>query len=178
MLVLFFFLLNFSSVSDFVVGLVSCQPDGLTYTSKASFYSGDTCHHKQPGMSADSEFHSKWRSPSSKRQKRDRETTAVNQEKLLPGDQTSLTVVASLPRFAHSDSSSVSVVVTWTSENMVRSNDRHSMHCGDVTLHFEQIINGSLNVKSGVDLKSTQHNIEAFRSVSIETKVREIVHEG
>lgn len=129
-------------------------------------------------MSADSEFHSKWRSPSSKRQKRDRETTAVNQEKLLPGDQTSLTVVASLPRFAHSDSSSVAVVVTWTSENMDRSNDRHSMHCGDVTLHFEQIINGSLNVKSGVDLKSTQHNIEAFRSVSIETKVREIVHEG
>ena len=126
----------------------------------------------------DSEVHSKWRSSSSKRQKRDRETTAVNQEKLLPGDQTSLTVVSSLPRFAHSDSSSVSVVVTWTSENMDRSTDRHSMHCGDVTLHFEQIINGSLNVNSGVDLKSTQHNIEAFRSVSVKTKVREIVHEG
>lgn len=126
----------------------------------------------------DYEVHSKWRSPSSKRQKRDCETTAVNQEKLLPGDQTSLTVVASLPRFTHSDSSSVSVVVTWTSENMDRSIDRHSMHCGDVTLHFEQILNGSLNVNSGVDLKSTQHDIEAFRSVSIETKVREIVHEG
>lgn len=126
----------------------------------------------------DYEVHSKWRSPSSKRQKRDCETTAVNQEKLLPGDQTSLTVVASLPRFTHSDSSSVSVVVTWTSENMDRSIDRHSMHCGDVTLHFDQILNGSLNVNSGVDLKSTQHDIEAFRSVSIETKVREIVHEG
>ena len=158
-----------------MLGLVSCQPKDILYSAKAAFC-GDNCrHHKQPEKSTSPEPHDDRHSPSAKRTKTGSTNTTVKQKQLLPGNQTRLTVVAFLPRFAYSNSCSLSVVVSWTSNHADGSIGRHSMHCGHVTLDTEQIVNGSLNVNSCLDHKSVQQDIMAFRSVSVETEVREIV---
>ena len=157
-------------MSDLTLGLVSCQPEDISYSSKTVFC-GNNQRRKQPENSKLS--HSQT-SPSSKRKKDNTAETTENFQQLLPGNQTRLTAVTPLPRFTFLDSYSMSVVVTWSSHHCDGSLSRHSMHCGHVTLHTEQVINGSLQVNRSLDHKSIQQDIAALRSVSIETEVIQI----
>ena len=157
-------------MSNLVLGLVSCRPNSVSYSSKTVFSSDDSHQLKQPGISRSSETDDYMKSPFTKKSRVDNSNSAVHQ-KLLPGNQTGLTAVSSLPRFTHSDSCSLSVVVTWTSHCVDGTFDQHSMHCGHVTLDTEQILNGSLKVNSCLDRKSVQQDIVALRSVSIKTEV-------
>ena len=79
--------------------------------------------------------------------------------------------MSSLPRFTCVDNCSKSVVVTWTSHFGDGSLDRHSMHCGYVTLFTDQIMAGRLRLNSNLHPKSIQQDIEALKAVSIKTEV-------
>lgn len=68
----------------------------------------------------------------------------------------------------------MSVVVTWTSHPSDGRFDRHSMHCGHMTLFTKQIMDGSVRINSSMDHKSIQQDIAALRSVSVETEVIEM----
>ena len=138
------------------------------YSSKTMFCGNVNNHRKQPGNSNLSQSEA---SPSSKRIKLGNEKPTVNVKQLLPGNQTRLTAVSSLPRFTCADNCSMSVVVTWTSHSSDGSLDYHSMHCGYITLFTEQIKDSTLRVSSNLDPKSIQQDIEALKSVSIETEV-------
>ena len=154
-------------MSDLTLGLVSCQPEDISYSSKTVFCSNNQ-HRKQP---ENSKFLHSQTSPPSKRKKDNTAKTTENFQQLLPGNQTRLTAVTSLPRFTCLDSYSMSVVVTWSSHHCDGSLNRHSMYCGHVTLLTEQIVKGSLQVNRSLDHKSIQQDIAALRSVSIETEV-------
>ena len=155
-------------MSDLTLGLVSCQSEDTLYSSKTTLCGNVNNHRKQPGNSNLSQSEA---SPSLKRIKLGNEKPTVNVEQLLPGNQTRLTAVSSLPRFTCADNCSMSVVVTWTSHSSDGSLDHHSMHCGYITLFTEQIMDGRLRVSSNLDPKSVQQDIEALKSVSIETEV-------
>ena len=157
-------------MSDLTLGLVSCQPEDISYSSKTVFC-GNNQHRKQL---KNSKLSPSQTSPPSKRKKDNTAKTTENFQQLLPGNQTRLTAVASLPRFTCLDSYSMSVVITWSSYHCDGSLGCHSMHCGHVKLLTEQIINGSLQVNRGLDQKSIQQDIAALRSVSIETEVIKI----
>ena len=159
---------HFSAVSDLTLGLVSCQSDEISYSSKTVICDNASHHRKQPGNPNLSQSQI---SPSLKRKRLGNANTDVNVKQLLPGNQTRLTAVSSLPRFTCVDNCSVSVVVTWTSHASDRSLDRHSMYCGNITLFTEQIMDGRLRVNSNLDPKSVQQDIEALKSVSIATEV-------
>ena len=155
-------------MSDLTLGLVSCQSEDTLYSSK-TILCGNVNHlRKQPGNSNLSQSQA---SPSLKRIKLGNAKTAVNVEQLLPGNHTRLTAVSSLPRFTCADNRSMSVVVTWTSHTSDGSLHHHSMHCGYITLFTEQIMDGRLKVSSNLDPKSIWQDIEALKSVSIETEV-------
>ena len=162
-------------MSDLKLGLVSCQPEGISYSSKTVFSTDNSRQLKQPGVSRSSETDNYMKSPFMKKSRVDNSNSAVHQ-KLFPGNQTRLTAVSSLPRFTYSDSCSLSVVVTWTSYCVDGTFDQHSMHCGDVIMDTEQIVNGSLKLNSCLDHKSVEQDIVALRSVSITTEVREIYY--
>ena len=155
-------------MSDLTLGLVSCQSEDNLYSAKTVMCDNANYHRKQPENSNISQSQT---SPSVKRKRLDNAKTTENVKQLLPGNQTRLTAVSSLPRFACVDNCSMSVVVTWTSHSGDGSLDHHSMHCGYITLFTEQIIDGRLGVNSNLDPKSIQQDIEALKSVSIETEV-------
>ena len=155
-------------MSDLTLGLVSCQSEDTLYSSKTMLCGNVNNHRKQSGNSNPSQSEA---SPSLKRIKLGNEKPTVNVKQLLPGSQTRLTAVSSLPRFTCADNCSMSVVVTWTSHSSDGSLDHHSMHCGYITLFTEQIMDGRLRVSSNFDLKSIRQGIEALKSVSIETEV-------
>ena len=163
-----FYLLHLSAVSDLALGLVSSQSEDTLYSSKTKLCGNVNNHRKQPGNSNLSQSEA---SPSLKRIKIGNEKPAVNVKQLLPGKQTRLTAVSSLPRFTCADNCSVPVVVTWTSHPTDRSLDHHSVHCGYITLFTEEIMDGRLRISSNLDPKSIQQDIEALKSVSIETEV-------
>ena len=158
-------------MSDLTLGLVSCQSEETSYSSKTAICGNANDHRKQP---ENSNLSPSQTSPSLKRKRLNNEKPTVNVEQLLPGNQTRLTAVSSLPRFTCVDNCSMSVVVTWTSHSGYGSLDRHSMHCGYITLFTEQIMDGRLRVNSNLDPKSIQQDIEALKSVSIETEVIKI----
>lgn len=164
----FFIFYHFSAVSDLTLGLVSCQSEDTLYSSKTVICGNVNHHRKQPENSNLS--HSQT-SPSLKRIRLGNAKTALNVKQLLPGNQTRLTAVSSIPRFTCVDNCSMSVVVTWTSYTSDGSLDRHSMHCGYITLFTEQIMDGRLRINSNLDPRSIQQDIEALKSVSIETEV-------
>ena len=147
----------------------------MSYSSKAAFCSDDSRQYEQAEISKSSVSYNDWRSTSVKRKRTDNLKSATI-HKLLPGNQTTLTAVCSLPRLTYSNRSSVSVVLTWTSHCVDGSVDRHSMHCGHVTLDSEQIMNDSLKVNSCLDRKSIQQDIAALRSASTETEVIEMLN--
>lgn len=155
-------------MSDLTLGLVSCQPEDTSYSSKSVFCGDNNRHCKQLEKSTASQSQM---SPSSKRKRLDSAKTTENSKQLLPGNQTRLTAVTSLPRFTCLDSCSMSVVVTWTSHAGDGSLDHYSMHCGHITLFTKQIMDGSVRVNGSLDHKSTQQDIAALRSVSVETEV-------
>jgi len=157
-----------SAVSDLTLGLVSCQSEDTLYSSKTVICGNVNHHRKQPENSNLS--HSQT-SPSLKRIRLGNAKTALNVKQLLPGNQTRLTAVSSIPRFTCVDNCSMSVVVTWTSYTSDGSLDRHSMHCGYITLFTEQIMDGRLRANSNLDPRSIQQDIEALKSVSIETEL-------
>ncbi|KAJ7363380.1 hypothetical protein OS493_011668 [Desmophyllum pertusum] len=158
-----------SIVSDLTLGLVSCQPEDISYSSKTAICGDNSRHHKQP---VKSKLSLSPKSPTLKRKRTDNTNLPTASVKhLLPGNQTRLTAVSSLPRFTSMDSCSISVVATWTSQD--GNLDCHSMHCGHVTLLAEQIMDGSLQLNNSLDRKSIQQDIVALRSVSIETEVIE-----
>ena len=164
----FFTFYHFSAVSDLTLGLVSCQSEDTLYSSKTILCGNINHRRKQPEYSNLSQSQA---SPSLKRIKLGNAKRTVNVEQLLPGNQTRLTAVSSLPRFTCADNCSMSVVVTWTSHIGDGSLDHHSMHCGYITLFTEQIMDGRLRVCSNLDPKSIQQDIESLKSVSIETEV-------
>ena len=156
-------------MSDLTLGLVSCQPEDISYSSKTAICGDNSRHHKQP---VKSKLSLSPKSPTLKRKRTDNTNLPTASVKhLLPGNQTRLTAVSSLPRFTSMDSCSISVVATWTSQD--GNLDCHSMHCGHVTLLAEQIMDGSLQLNNSLDRKSIQQDIVALRSVSIETEVIE-----
>ena len=155
-------------MSDLTLGLVSCQSEDALYSSKTILCGNINHRRKQPEYSNLSQSQA---SPSLKRIKLGNAKTTVNVEQLLPGNQTRLTAVSSLPRFTCANNCSMSVVVTWTSHTGDGSLDHHSMHCGYITLSTEQIMDGKFRVSSNLDPKSIQQDIEALKSVSIETEV-------
>ena len=159
---------NFSAVSDLTLGLVSCQSEETSCSSKTVICDNVNHHRKQPENSNLS--HSQT-SPSLKRKRRGNAKTTGTGKQLLPGNQTRLTAVSSLPRFTCVDNCSKSVVLTWTSHSSDGSLDHHSMHCGYVTLFTDQIMAGTLQLNRNLDPKSIQQDIEALKSVSIETEV-------
>ncbi|KAL9973139.1 hypothetical protein ACROYT_G019556 [Oculina patagonica] len=157
-----------SAVSDLTLGLVSCQPEDTSYSSKSVFCGDNNRHCKQLQKSTPSQSQM---SPSSKRKRLDSAKTTENSKQLLPGNQTRLTAVTSLPRFTCLDSCLMSVVVTWTSHHGDGSLDCCSTHCGHITLFTKQIMDGSVRVNSSLDHKSIQQDIAALRSVSVETEL-------
>ena len=164
---------HFSAVSDLTLGLVSCQSDDTLYSSKTILCGNINHHRKQPEYSNLSQSQAP---PSLKRIKLGNAKTTVNVEQLLPGNQTTLTAVSSLPRFTCANNCSMSVVVTWTSHIGDGSLDHHSMHCGYIALFTGQIMNGRLKVSNNSDPKSIQQDIEALKSVSVETEVIKMQH--
>lgn len=155
-------------MSDLTLGLVSCQREDTSYSTKTLFCGNDNYHHKQP---EESKLTQSQASPSSKRKRLSSAKSTENFKPLLPGNQTRLIAVTPLPRFTCLDSCSMSVVVTWTSQYNDGSLDRRSMHCGHVTLFTKQIMDGSVRINSSLDHKSIEQDIAALRSVSIETEV-------
>lgn len=159
---------HFSAVCDLTLGLVSCQSEEISHSSKTVICDNASHHRKQPG---NPNLLQSQISPSLKRKRLGNANTDINAKQLLPGNQTRLTAVSSLPRFTCVDNRSVSVVVTWTNHTSDGSLDRHSMYCGNITLFTEQIMDGRLRVDSNLDPKSVQQDVEALKSVSIATQV-------
>lgn len=153
-----------------MLGLVSCQLEGVAYTSKRVFCGDDIHQQKHTDIHRRLATNNDAKSPSMKRKRMVNSNSAVDQ-KLLPGNLTRLTAVTSLPRLIYENSCSLSVVVTWTSHCVDGSFDQLSMHCGQVTIDAEQIVNGSLNLRSSTDHKSVRQDVAALKSVLIETEV-------
>ena len=155
-------------MSDLTLGLVSCQSEETSYSSKTVICDNANHHRQQPENL--NLTHSQT-SPSLKRKRLGNAKTTDNVKQLLQGNQTRLTAMSSLPRFTCVDNCSKFVVVTWTSHFGNGSLDRHSMHCGYVTLFTDQIMAGRLRLNSNLHPKSIQQDIEALKAVSIKTEV-------
>lgn len=156
------------TVCDLTVGLVSCQSMDTSYLSKTAYCSNHRyqCQQRKKGDSSDS-----FQFPSLKKKRLEHPQPLTDLQQLSPGNQTSLTAVCSLPRFALFDSCTMNVVVTWRSYHDNGSTDQHAMHCGQVTLCVAQVVDKSLQLNRSLDSKSLNQDIAALRSVSIETEL-------
>ncbi|XP_068701530.1 Fanconi anemia group B protein-like [Montipora foliosa] len=161
--------INESAVSDLELAVVSCQPVGITYSSRG-IHSNNSNTCEQSEILKSFKTVNEKKPPSTKKKKMENSYSTVC-EKLFPGNLTRLATVTALPRFTQSGSCSLSVVVSWNNYCVDGSVDQHFMHCGHVTLETEQVVNGNLSLNRSIDQNSFQQDVMALKAVSIETEL-------